>query len=303
MFKKSQIQHALLKALVVTSIFTTLCTVNANAAMSLGKEDSLEELSLTWLDSPVDRPEKMIVTLSSLARIFNPPTASGPAVIGSGVDPTQVVSWNGRKNIPAASTAVKNASSNKSRIEALAQALDPVNLSWRIDPDSGALIVERESPLRSVENTNMNWRTDSRPMMPLASLKSNGATNYQPSSQQQLRQLQAQASNSQTNRFNNVNNFALSATVWDINTKDVTLAAAIERWAKIAGYTLKWDAEKHVLIDAPNQIQGSFEMAVNSVLASPGILQSEFPLEACFYPNNPPLVRITKLGDQKEQCR
>jgi hypothetical protein len=37
-------------------------------------------------------------------------------------------------------------------------------------------------------------------------------------------------------------------------------------------------------------------------LSSPGIRMSDFPLEACIYANTPPLVRITRQGEQTREC-
>ncbi|MCY3245750.1 hypothetical protein ECE01_17375, partial [Acinetobacter baumannii] len=72
---------------------------------------------------------------------------------------------------------------------------------------------------------------------------------------------------------------------------------------KTAGYSFRWDADRYLLIAAPTVFEGEFVFAVQQVLESPGILYSEYPLEACVYANNPPLLRITRLGDQTQECR
>jgi len=89
---------------------------------------------------------------------------------------------------------------------------------------------------------------------------------------------------------------------WDVLTQDITLARTLERWAGVAGYRLKWDAQRNFLIGAPDSVQGSFEMALQTILASAGIRQSDYPLEACIYANSPPLVRITRQGEQAREC-
>ena len=89
---------------------------------------------------------------------------------------------------------------------------------------------------------------------------------------------------------------------WSVELRDMTLANTFHRWAQSAGYRVRWDAEKHLMIEAPTQIHGTFEDAVARTLASPGIAGGAYPLEACFYPNNPPLVRITRRGDSG-QCQ
>jgi len=89
---------------------------------------------------------------------------------------------------------------------------------------------------------------------------------------------------------------------WEVLTQDITLARTLERWAGTAGYRIKWDARRNFLIGAPDSVQGSFETALQAVLGSAGIRQSDYPLEACIYANSPPLVRITRQGEQAREC-
>lgn len=89
---------------------------------------------------------------------------------------------------------------------------------------------------------------------------------------------------------------------WEVKASDITLLRTIERWAGTAGYKLKWDAAKNFLIGAPDVYTGTFEMALQSVLSSSGIRLSDYPLEACIYANTPPLVRITRQGEQAREC-
>jgi Toxin co-regulated pilus biosynthesis protein Q len=102
--------------------------------------------------------------------------------------------------------------------------------------------------------------------------------------------------------------YASSATVrpdtgrWRVLVQDITLARTLERWGAQAGYRLKWDAQRNFLIGAPDVIDGSFETALKTVLNSAGIRQSDYPLEACIYANTPPLVRITRQGEQAREC-
>lgn len=90
---------------------------------------------------------------------------------------------------------------------------------------------------------------------------------------------------------------------WDIKLQDINLANTFQRWAVAAGWRVRWDARKHVMIEAPDQIGGTFEDAVRTVLEAPGIAASAYPLEVCFYPNTPPLARITLKGDQDKECK
>ncbi len=89
---------------------------------------------------------------------------------------------------------------------------------------------------------------------------------------------------------------------WSVLTQDITLARTLERWGAQAGYRVKWDAQRNFLIGAPDSVEGTFEMALKAILNSAGIRQSDYPLEACIYANTPPLVRITRQGDQAREC-
>ena len=89
---------------------------------------------------------------------------------------------------------------------------------------------------------------------------------------------------------------------WSVLVQDITLARTLERWGAQAGYRVKWDAQRNFLIGAPDTIDGSFETALKALLNSAGIRQSDYPLEACIYANTPPLVRITRQGEQARDC-
>ena len=89
---------------------------------------------------------------------------------------------------------------------------------------------------------------------------------------------------------------------WSVLVQDITLARTLERWGAQAGYRIKWDAQRNFLIGAPDSVDGSFETALKTILGSAGIAQSDYPLEACIYANTPPLVRITRQGEQAREC-
>lgn len=95
--------------------------------------------------------------------------------------------------------------------------------------------------------------------------------------------------------------------VWQLKASDVRLAATFERWAKESTergmpYSILWDAGKHVLIEAPTEFRGTFLDAVKQALKSPSILESDYPLEACEYPNTPAVIRVTRWGEQAKDC-
>ena len=89
---------------------------------------------------------------------------------------------------------------------------------------------------------------------------------------------------------------------WSVLVQDITLARTLERWGAQAGYRVKWDAQRNFLIGAPDSVDGTFELALKTLLNSAGIRQSDYPLEACIYANTPPLVRITRQGEQAREC-
>ena len=89
---------------------------------------------------------------------------------------------------------------------------------------------------------------------------------------------------------------------WNVRVQDITLARTLERWGAQAGYRVKWDAQRNFLIGAPDSVDGTFETALKAILNSAGIRQSDYPLEACIYANTPPLVRITRQGEQSREC-
>lgn len=90
--------------------------------------------------------------------------------------------------------------------------------------------------------------------------------------------------------------------VWEIKLQDITLAQTLQRWSQKAGWKLIWDVDKHLLIDSPHQLEGSFEEVVGWLLSTPSLAAAGIPLEVCFYPNTPPLARVTKKGQQDQEC-
>lgn len=87
---------------------------------------------------------------------------------------------------------------------------------------------------------------------------------------------------------------------WDILPTDTRLAVTLERWAKTAGKRLLWDAQSHVIHSSSDSFEGTLSQALERVLSSPAIANSNYPLEVCEYPNQPPVLRVTRKGEQKE---
>lgn len=102
------------------------------------------------------------------------------------------------------------------------------------------------------------------------------------------------------NTATNIAKQSADQTAWTIFATDGRLATTFERWAGVAGMKLLWDAQQHVMLSTSDSYVGTLEQALERVLSSPAIRQSEYPLEACIYPNNPQILRVTRLGDQKD---
>lgn len=89
---------------------------------------------------------------------------------------------------------------------------------------------------------------------------------------------------------------------WEVRVSDVTLARTLDRWAQQAGYRVRWDAARNFLVGAPDSFEGTIEDAMAKLLGSAGIRHSDYPLEVCIYANTPPLMRVTRAGEQAQDC-
>ncbi len=90
---------------------------------------------------------------------------------------------------------------------------------------------------------------------------------------------------------------------WDLRQDDGQIDVSLKRWATRMGYSFRWDAERYVLVEGANKFRGDFPSAIRQLLGSSSIKNSTFPLEACLYNNIPPLFRVTRMGDQSEDCK
>ncbi|MCE2679890.1 MAG: toxin co-regulated pilus biosynthesis Q family protein [Burkholderiales bacterium] len=90
---------------------------------------------------------------------------------------------------------------------------------------------------------------------------------------------------------------------WELRQEDERIDVSLKRWATKMGYNFRWDAERYVLVEASNKFRGDFPSVIRQLLGSSSIKNSSFPLEACLYNNNPPLFRVTRMGDQSEDCK
>ncbi len=96
---------------------------------------------------------------------------------------------------------------------------------------------------------------------------------------------------------------ATTSKAFEIRLNDIKISTSMNRWATENGVRIRWDADKHVLVGAPQTFHAEsvFE-AVTQALSTPGIKNSDYPLEVCEYPNTPPLLRVTRQGEQTKDC-
>jgi hypothetical protein len=99
------------------------------------------------------------------------------------------------------------------------------------------------------------------------------------------------------------NDPAVKIQEWELRQEDERIDVSLKRWSTKMGYSFRWDAERYVLVEATNKFRGDFPSAIRQLLGSSSIKNSSFPLEACLYNNNPPLFRVTRMGDQSEDCK
>lgn len=90
---------------------------------------------------------------------------------------------------------------------------------------------------------------------------------------------------------------------YEIKLSDIKISTSMNRWAAENNVRIRWDADKHVLVGAPMVFRSANILdAISQALSTPGIKNSDYPLEVCEYPNNPPLLRITRQGEQTKDC-
>ncbi|WP_256081772.1 TcpQ domain-containing protein [Massilia sp. YIM B04103] len=82
---------------------------------------------------------------------------------------------------------------------------------------------------------------------------------------------------------------------WDISPSDLTLNAALARWAAAAGWQLLWELPVDYAVQVRTTVSGSFEDAVGTVITS--LDSAEMPMKAVFYKGNK-VLRIMGRGVQ-----
>ncbi|MFM0152114.1 toxin co-regulated pilus biosynthesis Q family protein [Paraburkholderia sediminicola] len=80
---------------------------------------------------------------------------------------------------------------------------------------------------------------------------------------------------------------------WRIELSDRTVRAALTRWAQQAGWQLIWEAPVDFSVDAPAVVTGTFDQALQSVVAA--LASSNAPVQAILYRGNK-VLRIVEKG-------
>jgi len=80
---------------------------------------------------------------------------------------------------------------------------------------------------------------------------------------------------------------------WRIEVSDRTIRAALTRWAQQAGWQLIWEAPVDFSVDAPASLTGTFDDALQSVVAA--LAGSNAPVQAILYRGNK-VLRIVEKG-------
>ncbi|KWZ48101.1 pili assembly chaperone [Burkholderia savannae] len=89
------------------------------------------------------------------------------------------------------------------------------------------------------------------------------------------------------------NGHVLNEYLWDVRTSDGTIRGVLSRWARTAGWQLVWDAPVDFSIDAQATLRGSFEDALQALVASLG--RTSTPIQAILYQGNH-VLRVVAQG-------
>ncbi|MDN7673701.1 toxin co-regulated pilus biosynthesis Q family protein [Burkholderia oklahomensis] len=81
--------------------------------------------------------------------------------------------------------------------------------------------------------------------------------------------------------------------VWDVRASDGTIRGVLSRWTRTAGWQLVWDAPVDFSIDAQATLRGSFEDALQALVASLG--RTSTPIQAILYQGNH-VLRVVAQG-------
>lgn len=87
--------------------------------------------------------------------------------------------------------------------------------------------------------------------------------------------------------------------VWEIRPEDLSIYAALRRWAKVANWQISWE----IPVDYPATIldrsSGTFEQAIDRVMTA--YSNADYPPKGCFHANN--VVRIVRRVGDGQECK
>lgn len=86
---------------------------------------------------------------------------------------------------------------------------------------------------------------------------------------------------------------------WQILPRDLTIYAALRRWAKEANWQVSWEVPMDYSATITGTFKGSFEDATEQVLTA--YKNSEYPLQGCFYQDNQ-VLRVTRYVANSRDC-
>ncbi|KWK83516.1 toxin co-regulated pilus biosynthesis Q family protein [Burkholderia ubonensis] len=84
-----------------------------------------------------------------------------------------------------------------------------------------------------------------------------------------------------------------AASSWDVRASDGTIRGVLSRWARTAGWQLVWDVPVDFSVDAQATLRGSFEDALQALVASLG--RTSTPIQAILYQGNH-VLRVVAQG-------
>ncbi|PLZ00052.1 pili assembly chaperone [Burkholderia sp. WAC0059] len=84
-----------------------------------------------------------------------------------------------------------------------------------------------------------------------------------------------------------------AAQAWKIEISDGTIKGVMDRWAQSVGWQFVWDVPIDFPVDATATIHGSFEDALNKVVAA--LQHSQVPIQVILYKGNK-VLRVVPEG-------
>lgn len=89
--------------------------------------------------------------------------------------------------------------------------------------------------------------------------------------------------------------------LWEIQARDLSVYSAFRRWARSSGWQISWEIPVDYPATVLHQSSGTFEDAVDSVLAA--YAKADYPPKGCFHTNQtPPVLRVVRRDGTGHEC-